>query len=295
MRQSVILGFFGRRRDRFSEHGEVLSLSAKFDLAARVPHVEGVEVIFPDEAQDAQTILAESVRTGLAIAAINVNLKGRFEFQRGALSSPDSGVRSGALAQLKAAKDLAASIGCPRITCAPLADGYDYHLQTDYAQAWSNTIETLRAAAQYRPEIVLHIEHKPSDPRVRGLLSQADKIQLLVAKCGIGITFNFGHALVSGGSPAEAWYRFHAEGIPLYVHMCDSSTTWDWDLLSGTHHWWAFVEFLQALRKTQYEGWITSDTFPIHFDALAMLSVNAESTAHWSQWRPPERFPWSAE
>jgi len=295
VQQSVILGFFGRRRDRFSEQGEALSLSAKFNLAARVPRVQGVEVIFPDEADDAQAILAESVRTGLEIAAINVNLKGRLEFQRGALSSPDPEVRSNALTLLKVAKDLANSIGCPRITCAPLADGYDYHLQIDYAQAWSNTVETLRAAAQYRPEVTLHIEHKPSDPRVRGLLSRADNIGLLAAECGVGITFNFGHALVSGGSPAEAWSRFHAEGIPLYVHMCDSSTTWDWDLLSGTHHWWSFVEFLQALRNTRYEGWITSDTFPIHFDALALLSATAESTAYWSQWRPPERFPWSTE
>jgi xylose isomerase len=293
--QSVIIAFFGRRRDRFSEQGEVLSLAAKFDLAARVPHVEGVEVIFPDEADDAPTILAESVRTGLKTAAINVNLKGRHEFQRGALCSPNPGVRSNALTLLKAAKDLADSIGCPRVTCAPLADGSDYHFQMDYAQAWSNTIETLGAAANYHPEITLHIEHKPSDPRVQGLLSQADKIQLLARECGVGITFNFGHALVSGGSPAEAWYRFHAAGIPLYVHMCDSSTTCDWDLLSGTHHWWSFVEFLQALRNTQYEGWITSDTFPIHFDALALLSANAESTEYWSQWRPPERFPWSFE
>jgi len=289
------MSFFGRRRDRFSEQGEALSLSAKFDLAARIPLVEGVEVIFPDEADDAKTIQAESVRTSLQIAAINVNLKGRPEFQRGALSSPDPMVRSNALALLKAAKDLAVSIGCPRITCAPLADGSDYHLQMDYAQAWLNTIETLGAAVHYHPEITLHIEHKPSDPRVKGLLSRADNTGLLAAECGVGITFNFGHALVSGGAPAEAWCRFHSEGIPLYVHLCDSSTTWDWDLLSGTHHWWSFVEFLQALRNTHYEGWITADTFPIHFDALTLLSANAESTAFWSQWRPPERFPWSSE
>jgi sugar phosphate isomerase/epimerase len=293
--QSVIIGFFGRRRDRFSEQGEALSLSAKFDLAARVPHIKGVEVIFPDEADDAQTIVAESKRTGLQIAAINVNLKGRVEFQRGALSSHDLKIRSNALKLLKAAKDLANSIGCQRITCAPLADGSDYYLQMDYAQAWSNTIEMLGAAAEYHPEIALHIEHKPSGPRVRGLLSKPDNIRQLAAECGVGITFNFGHALVSGGAPAEPWHRYHAEGIPLYVHLCDSSTTWDWDLLSGAHHWWSFVEFLQALRDTKYEGWIAADTFPIHFDALTLLSANAESTAYWSEWQRPGRFPWSAE
>jgi xylose isomerase len=295
VRQAVIISFFGRRRDRFSEQGEALSLPAKFDLAARVPHVQGVEVIFPDETEDAHTIIAESKRTGLEIAAINVNLKGRAEFQLGAISSPDNRVRSNALTLLKAAKDLASSIGCPRITCAPLADGSDYHLPMDYAQAWSNTIQTLGAAAQYRPEIALHIEHKPSDPRVRGLLSRADTIGLLAVECGVGITFNFGHALVSDGAPAEAWHRFHAEAIPLYVHCCDSSPAWDWDLLSGTHHWWSFVEFLQALHDTRYEGWITADTFPIRFDALTMLSSNAEATAYWGHWRPPARFPWSVE
>jgi xylose isomerase len=293
--QSVIISFFGRRRDRFSEQGETLFLSAKFDLAVRIPHVQGVEVIFPDEAEEAHTILAESARTGLEIAAINVNLKGRPEFQRGALSSPDREVRSNALTLLKAAKDLANLIGCPRITCAPLADGFDYHLQMDYTQAWSNTIETLREAAQYRPEVTLYIEHKPSDPRVRGLFSRADNIRLLTAECGVGITFNFGHALVSGGAPSESWYRFHGDGVPLYVHLCDSSTTWDWDLLSGTHHWWSLVEFLQALQKTHYEGWITADTFPIHFDALALLSANAESTAYWSQLRRFGPFPWSPQ
>jgi sugar phosphate isomerase/epimerase len=295
LQQSVIIAFFGRRRDRFSEQGETLSLSAKFDLASRVPHVRGVEVIFPDEADDARAIVAESVRTGLDIAAINVNLKGRPEFLHGALCSPDREVRSRALTLLKAAKDLASSIGCARITCAPLADGWDYALQSDYAKAWSNAVETLSEAVLYRPEVTLHLEHKPSDPRVDGMFSRADKVRLLASECGVGITFNFGHALISGAAPAEEWHRYHSEGIPLYVHICDSSTTWDWDLLSGTHHWWSFVEFLQMLQATHYDGWITADTFPIHFDALALLSVNAQSIVDGNRWQPVERYPWCLE
>lgn len=295
MRQSVLICFFGRRRDRFSECGGPLSLGEKFDLAARVPHVSGVEVVFPDEADDPAVLSAEAARTGLSVAAINVNLKGWAEFQRGALSSPDAGVRQLAVELLQAAKDLAGAVGCYRITCAPLADGCDYSLQSDYPTSRANAVRALQAAVSYRPEVQLHLEHKPSDPRVRGMFSTVDNVALLADECGAGITFNFGHVLVSGAAPAEAWRRLHRCGVPLYVHCCDSSSNWDWDLLSGTHHWWQFVEFLTALRHTGYDGWITADTFPIHFDALAMMSANAESTHRWSQPRPSGRLPWSLE
>ena len=112
--------------------------------------------------------------------AINVNLKSRPEFQRGALSVCDSNIRRMAIDQILVAKEFALQVGAERVTCAPLADGADYPLQKDYAGAWMRAVETLRTAIDEGPSVPLYLEHKPSDPRVNGLLSSSNIVLRLL-------------------------------------------------------------------------------------------------------------------
>ena len=100
---------------------------------------------------------------------MNVNLKGERAFQHGALSSPDAGVRARAVDLLREAKQLARDLGTPRITCAPLADGYDASFQVDYRRVWSRLVDVdCRAPPRDQPDVVLHLEHKPAEPRTIG-------------------------------------------------------------------------------------------------------------------------------
>lgn len=287
MRHAVLTPFFGRLRDRFCDYHEPRSIAEKLRLARDVPGVEGVEIVFPDEVRDAADVRDELALLGLAVAAVNVNLKGDRAFQRGALSSPDPGVRAHAVDLLTQAKQVAADLGCPRITCAPLSDGYDGAFQVDYRRAWSRMAESIARASSSQPAVTLHLEHKPAEPRVRGLLDVPVKVVRLCRDIGapnVGITFNTGHASAGGSLAAAAFADVLAAGIPYYIHFCDATAAWDWDLRVGTHQPWAWAEFLFYLSQAGYDGWLTADTFPVREDARRLFAANIENTRAICRW-----------
>jgi xylose isomerase len=287
MRHAVLTPFFGRLRDRFCDYHEPRSIAEKLRLAREVPGVEGVELIFPDEVRAAGDVRDELERLGLAVAAVNVNLKGDPAFQRGALSSPDAGVRARAVELLCQAKQLASDLGCPRITCAPLADGYDATFQIDYRRAWSRMADCVAGAASHLPAVTLHLEHKPAEPRTRGLLDVPAKVILLCRDAGVpnvGITFNSGHVSAGGGLPAAAFADVLAAGLPYYIHFCDATPAWDWDLRAGAYQPWPWAEFLFYLRQDGYDGWLTADTFPVRVDARRLFAANIEHTQAICRW-----------
>lgn len=281
MKHALIVSFFGRFRDRFCEYQQPLPIHEKLERAARVPGVEGVEIIYPDECPNTAEIRATLERLSLRAAAINVNLKGHPDFQRGALSSPDPAVRQRALELIRGAKRFAAAVGAPLVTCAPLADGYDYPFHVDYSSAWRAMVELLREAVAFEPSIPLHLEHKPAEPRTRGFLDTADKVLRLLASVdrpGAGITFNAGHASCDGGYPAAAFAQVLAARIPYYIHFCDAGDRWDWDLLAGSQHFWQFAEFLLLLKEERYQGWLTADTLPLRQDPAEFFAANIRRT-----------------
>ena len=281
MKQALIVAFLGTVRDRFTQMGGPLSIREKLQRAALIPGVEGAEIIFPDECLEPSEVLDSLAETGLAPAAINVNLKGRPEFQRGALSVSDQTIRRLAIDQILRAKEFALRAGAERVTCAPLADGMDYPLQQDHSRAWSRAVETLRTAIEEGPDIPLYLEHKPSDPRVHGLLSSSDAVLRLlhdIDRKGAGITFNVGHASLDGLSPAASLAQILESDLPLYIHLCDSAGGWDWDVLPGSYHLWHLIEFLRALSASGYDGWLTSDSFPLRQDARAFCAAHISRT-----------------
>lgn len=287
MRHAVLTPFFGLLRDRFCEYQQRLSIAEKLQRASAIPGVEGVEVIFPDEVQTADEIADELERLGLEVAAVNVNLKGDRAFQHGALSSADAAVRGRAVELLQRAKRLASDLGVSRITCAPLADGYDAVFQVDYRRAWSRMVDAIGAAAAERPDIMLHLEHKPAEPRTVGLLDTAAKVVRLCRDVGspsVGITFNVGHAIASGSAPAAAFADVLHERLPYYIHFCDATAGWDWDLRAGSEHLWAWAEFLFILKQDGYDGWLTADTFPVRQDAREMFAANLSITDALCRW-----------
>ncbi len=287
MRHAVLTPFFGAIRDRFCEYHEALPVAEKLRRARAIDGVEGVELIFPDEVRAASDVRADLAALGLSVAAVNVNLKGQRVFRDGALTAADEGVRALAVDLLCEAKRLALDLGAGRITCAPLADGYDYPLQMDYRRAWSRMVEGVGRAAAYMPEVVLHLEHKPAEPRTRGLLDTPATVVRLCAATrspAVGITFNVGHAQAFGACPAAALADVLASRVPYYIHFCDATPAWDWDLRVGTHHVWQWAEFLFYLTEDGYQGWITADTLPVRQDAAAVHASNVSITRAICRW-----------
>ena len=93
MKQAVICPFFGRLRDRFCEYGEDLDVFGKLERIARIPGIQGVEMVYPHELRDLDEVKAALARLGLAVSAVNVNVKSDTEFVKGSITSPDPEVR----------------------------------------------------------------------------------------------------------------------------------------------------------------------------------------------------------
>jgi len=286
MRHAVIVAFLGKLRDRFCEYQAPLPVEEKLERAAAIPGIEGVELIYPDECADSAGLQSALAHLKLEVSAVNVNLKGHPDFSRGALSHPDPGIRRMAVEYIRGAKDCASALGCPRVTCAPLADGYDYPFQIDYRKVRSRMVDVLAEACAYRSDITLHLEHKPADPRTRGLLETATRVIRLCREIGspaVGITFNIGHAFCGGGTPADAFSQVLVERLPYYLHAGDGTENWDWDLMSGSRHYWQWVEFLYYLKQDGYQGWLTSDAFPVRQNATDIFATEIRITdAIWA-------------
>jgi xylose isomerase len=296
MKHALIVAFFGRLRDRFCEYGSPLPIDEKLRRAAKVPGVEGAEIIYPDECSAPELICDALAETGLEVAAVNVNLKGMTEFHKGALCSPDAALRGKALDLIVGAKMMAVRLGAGRVTCAPLADGVDYPLNHDYASAWKRAVQLLRTALGEGPALPVHLEHKPSDPRVRGLLASSDLVLRLIADIGhpcAGITFNAGHASIDGVSPAACLAHALDSGAPLYIHFGDAGGGWDWDLLAGSYHFWELCEFMAVLMDSGYDGWLTDDTFPVRQDPHSVFAANVRRLRSIADRRIDPALLWS--
>jgi xylose isomerase len=105
-----------------------------------------------------------------------------------------------------------------------------------------------------------------------------------VGLASVGITFNTGHAIVGGRLPAASFADVLSARLPYYIHFCDATAGWDWDLRAGTHHLWAWAEFLFYLKQDGYDGWLTADTFPVRQDARDMFAANLSITDTLCRW-----------
>jgi xylose isomerase len=287
MRHAVIAGFMGPLRDRFCEYPGAPTTMGKLELLSRIPGVSGAEIVYPYETEEVRALQQTLLRLKLEVAAVNVNLKSDPDFHRGGLSSPDPQVREKAVAFIKGAKDFAATLGVSKVTCCPLADGYDYSFHTHYARAWERMVESLLEAAGYRPEVALYIEYKPSETRVHCLVDSAVKALMLCSELEskrVGVTLDFGHSIYGGETPAEALAHIARSGFLYYIHINDNNGRWDWDLITGTHHFWEYLEFLYYLKQLRYNDWFTSDTSPVRQDASETFALNVRLTNRIWNW-----------
>jgi xylose isomerase len=287
MKQAIICPFFGKLRDRFCEYGEDLDVRQKLERIAAVPGADGVEIVFPQELEALDDVKATLARLKLEVAAVNVNLKSDPGFVRGALGSADAAVRRKAVDYLKRAKEAAVVLGASRITCCPLADGFDYPFQSHYGEAWRRMVDCVREASEHLPQVTLSMEYKPWETRVHGLLSSAAKTILLCQAAGgknLGVTIDIGHTTFGGEVAADALMLVANSGLPFYVHTNDNNGRWDWDLVAGACNVWEYLEFLFYLKELRYDGWITADVAPFREDAHEIFALNLRFTARLWQW-----------
>jgi xylose isomerase len=281
LKMGIITGFLSKTKDRFHEYNKQLDLEGKFELMTHIEGYNGVELVYPYEVNDPKATKELLDKYGLNIAAVNVNVKGEPEFRNGGLTSYDQDVRAKAVRFIKEAKDFASVAGADKVTCCPLGDGYEFSFQYDYAKAWSYLVETFGEAGQYKPEIPLFIEYKPSETRGRCFIDSAAKTICLlndIQNRDIGVTLDFGHSIYGNEHPAEALVLLAEGPYKYYIHINDNDGKWDWDYFCGTKHFLEYVEFIYYLKKYGYKDYLTSDTSPTRWDIQGTFEANSRMT-----------------
>jgi len=278
---AIITSFLSRTKDRFHEYNEPLNLDEKFQLLSTIEGYTGVEIVYPYEVNEVDETKAALKKYNLEVSAVNVNVKAEPEFRNGGLTSLDQSAREKAVQFIKNAKDFAADIDADKVTCCPLGDGYEFAFQNDYATAWKHLIETFSEAGDYRQEIPLYIEYKPSETRGRCFVDSAAKTLCLLNDIKIpamGVTLDFGHSMYGSENPAEAVSLLEASPFKYYIHINDNDGKWDWDYFCGTKHYLDYVEFLYYLKKYNYNDYFTSDTSPTRWDIKGTFEANSRMT-----------------
>jgi xylose isomerase len=264
---SIMVGILDRYTDRFTEYQPAVSLEERIAQAAGIEGATGVELVYPVDVQDLDRAKALLAGSGLALSAVNLNVKTDPVWRNGSFTNPDADVRRRAVDSLTAAMDLAAELGSGMVTVCPLMDGWDYSFQVDYVAQWRWLVDGIRAAASHRPDVRVSIEYKPTEsrayitvPDVGTTLHLADRVGL----DNVGVTLDVGHALIAGETPAMSIAMAHAADRMFYVHFNDNNRAWDWDMVPGAVHLWDMVEALHYLDKLGWEGWFAYDIYTKH-------------------------------
>jgi xylose isomerase len=282
LKLSLITAFVSKTKDRFHEYNEDKTLDQRLEMVSRMADMTGVECIFPYETgRDPQVFKSLLAKHKLRPAAINVNVKAEPEFRNGGLTSVDPAIRRRAVQFIKDSKDFAIAVGADKVTCCPLGDGYEFAFQSDYAQMWKLLADTFGEAGNYRRELPLFIEYKPSETRGRCYLDTASKTLCLLNDIGIkemGITLDYGHSKYGQENPAEVVALLANSRFPYYVHINDNNGKWDWDYMAASHNFLEYAEFLFYLQEHGYQDFLTSDASPTRWDIVGFFDATTRLT-----------------
>lgn len=271
-RLAIITAFLGGVKNRYMTYKEPRTLGEKLALAAEVKGCDGVELCYPADFSEPEMLAPALARYGLGVSAINFRSRRTGKWWRGSFSSTSAEERQEVVDDLKRAMDHAAELGCRRITTCPLNDGTDFPFEADHAAMLDYAAEALSAACAHNREVRVSLEFKRSDPRARCLFGTAGETAafcMLTGADNLGVTLDIGHALYGGESPAQAAALLARTKRLFYVHLNDNDGHWDWDMIPGVHHTWAFVEFLYTLERLGYrDDWYAFDVFSKEHDTV---------------------------
>src|SRR3990172_1396030 len=99
---------------------------------------------------------------------------------RGSLAAPDPSTRQGAVDEVRKVMDWAAELGCPYVDVWPGQDGFDYHFQADYVEAWKWLREGLAECAAHTDRVRVLVEYKPREPRTHCFVDHVGTVLFLL-------------------------------------------------------------------------------------------------------------------
>ena len=276
LKHAVMVGLMGQQADRFHGYQPARDLRERLEMTKRVRGVDGIEIVYPQEFQDPQQTLGLVKESGLAVSAVNLNVKSAKKWQAGSFTAPDAQLRADAVADMKTAMDLAAELDAHMITCCPLIDGHNYNFQVDYLKQWAWLADGIAEAARHRADVRISLEYKLNEARNYVILGDMGRTLYLCEQLGlpqVGVTMDVGHALVAKETPAEVMCLAAQAERLFYVHFNDNGREWDWDMLPGTVNLWDLVEVMYYLDRLDWEGWLSYDVLTRDGDPVTTMDA----------------------
>lgn len=278
---SIISGFLGSIKNRYMTYQEDRPIEQKIRMAAEVDGVDGLELCYPQDFSNATELKSLMKKYGLGVSAINFRSRRTGQWMRGSFSSQIASERREVVEDMKKAIDMAADMGCDRVSTCPLNEGHDYPFELDYAKAYDYMEDSIGQAALHNPDVRISIEYKQNDPRARCLLGNAGETLAFCQKLGlpnVGVTLDIGHAIQAGERPAQSAIMLARENRLFYVHLNDNDKFWDWDMIPGAFNFWDFIEFFYYLREIGYDDWFAFDIYPKEIDTVKTFEVAVSTT-----------------
>jgi len=289
---SAGLWIFSGPSDRFNPggYGESLSPLDQIKLAGRAEGLEGLELHWPTDFngpswEGATVIIDENVEAvkaalkeaGLVPTCLNVNTFGFKEWGRGAFTHRDDNLRKRAIECAQRAVEVSKMIGCPTVGLWLGADGFDYPFQVDYSIQWERLVDGIRQVAEADKDVRVSLEYKLKEPRTHMQIGTVGKALYICSKIpleNLGVTVDFGHALMGGENPADSACLLAREGKLFNVHFNDAYRYWDDDMMVGVVNFWETVEFLYHTMRTGYSGYYGLDMYPFREDPVRCVELS---------------------
>ena len=269
--------------DRYATdaYGPEVSTLEAIESAATVGDIKSLDINYPfaGNGVTVEQVRETLERTGIGARCITPHLYMR-EYRLGSFTNPDPQIRQKAIDLGKRSTEIAHQLGAVYVKFWPGQDGFDYPFQVDYQQLWDHSVEGVRAVAEADPSMQFAIEYKAKEPRTHMFFGSAAHTLLAIEDMGVdnvGIVFDLGHSLFARETPAQALQMIERRGKLVSVEVNDNWREWDDDMAVGSIHLVETLEFLQCLRKINWQGPILLDQFPFREDPIKAAQTSIQT------------------
>src|SRR5438874_6237680 len=189
--------------------------------------------------------------------------------------------RAEAVRRTVAAADFAGRIDAQFIVW-PGIEGYNYPVQTPYAESWAWLVEGLGAVAAKCGEhgVALFLEHKNSEPAMKILMRNIGMTLHVIHKLraqgldNVKVNMDWQHLIMNGENLAEYAAMLAAEGVLGHQHANSGWGTFDDDNMVGATAFMETLELAVELRRAGYGDHgerLGFDLYPYTEDAVGAV------------------------
>jgi len=241
------------------------------DLATTVEGLDGLELVGnwhvnDDTIRQVATMFSDR---NLKISMLVPDLWTQAKWAKGSIAAPGAATRCAGIDEIKKVMDWASELNCPYIDVWPGQDGFDYHFQANYIDAWKWMSDGLAECAQHNDKVKILVEYKPREPRTHCFIDHVGTVLLLLKDLdSVGVLLDVGHAMQGAENIAYAAALLSSYGKLDYLHINDNYGDWDDDMMVGSVHVVGLLELLYWLKRVEYKGWLTLDIFPYREDGV---------------------------